>query len=64
MLAFNKGKRILNGCYRFFLSRLCRFGQAIRCSPRRVQRFAKVIKFVDDKISVIIPQFFKPIVLD
>ena len=33
-------------------------------NQRRAQRFAKVIKSVDDKITVIIPQFFKPIVLD
>jgi hypothetical protein len=33
-------------------------------NQRRAQRFAKVIKSVDDKISVIIPQFFKPIALD
>jgi len=33
-------------------------------SPRRAQRFAKVMKTVDDEIRVIIPQSFKPIVLD
>ena len=31
---------------------------------RRAERFAKLIKSVDDKIRIIIPQFFKPIVLD
>ena len=31
---------------------------------RRAERFAKLIKSVDDKIRIIIPQFFKPIMLD
>jgi L-ascorbate metabolism protein UlaG (beta-lactamase superfamily) len=31
---------------------------------RRAQRFAKIIKSVDNEIKVIIPQFFKPIALE
>jgi L-ascorbate metabolism protein UlaG (beta-lactamase superfamily) len=31
---------------------------------RRAQRFAKIIKSVDNEIKVIIPQFFKPITLE